>query len=108
MQSHGEFAVVTDDFGNAVRYKSDTLESKRSVLEFSIGDLVPYGAQVKSTSYINPYFKEENGVVFVFDAEDKKWIETKNKSIVSLIQFLLKNSWFENIVDEKDWNYNTP
>lgn len=73
IQQHGIAAVVTDDFGNAVRYKDDELEDYRNQMDFYLGYLIPHGAQIKTDMIFTPFVKFDGDTVIVFDPKIRDW-----------------------------------
>lgn len=108
IQQHGKAAAVTDDFGNAVRYKDDELEDYRNQMDFYLGYLIPNGAQIKTDMIFTPFVKFDENNVLVFDSKSRDWkpLETG----------LTKQTFFEkfgnkfrsndySLVGEDEWNY---
>lgn len=101
-----KFAVVTDDFGNLVRYVDDDVEAGRDMLKFSLGDVVPEGAQIKIRDICQPYYKEENGEVFAFNTRKEDWIKLdKVPDLNFVFKYFSDKKDVIGFVDKKDWNW---
>ena len=108
IQQHGSFAVVTDDFGNATRYKNDALEELRQPLGFYVGDHIPMGSQIKTDMINQPYLKFDSEEVYVFNTKTEDW-EKLNNDLTKTLFFEKYGSRFRDgsfrLVKQEEWNY---